>query len=65
MPATIEELPDMNVCVHVGMPRPPTGPLTAAETADAEELPQKTLAKDNERIEREQKEASDRRNHEV
>jgi hypothetical protein len=40
--------------------RPPTGPLTTAETTDAEELRQQTLAKDNERIEREQKERGDR-----
>jgi hypothetical protein len=42
--------------------RPPTGPLTTAETTDAEELRQETLAKDKERLEREQKDASD---HEV
>ena len=41
--------------------RPPTGPLTTAETTDAEELREETLAKDNERIEREQEQASDRR----
>ncbi len=45
--------------------RPPTGPLTTTETTDAEELRQETLAKDNERIEREQEEASDRRDREV
>lgn len=37
--------------------RPPTGPLTTAETADAEELRQETLAKDNARPKREQEEA--------
>jgi hypothetical protein len=36
--------------------RPPTGPLTTTEAADAEELRQETLATDNERIEGEQKE---------
>jgi hypothetical protein len=45
--------------------RPPTGPLTTAETTDAEEMRQETLAKDNERIKREQEEASDRRDREV
>jgi hypothetical protein len=45
--------------------RPPTGPLTTAETTDAEELRQETLAKENERSEREQEEASDRRDREV
>lgn len=45
--------------------RPPTGPLTTAETADAEELRQETLAKDAERIERGQEEASDGRDHEA
>ena len=38
--------------------RPPTGPLTTSETADAEELRQETVAKDDERIEREQEAAS-------
>jgi hypothetical protein len=38
--------------------RPPTGPLTTAEKATAEELRQETLLKDNERIEREQREAT-------
>jgi hypothetical protein len=37
--------------------RPPTGPLTTSEATDAEELRQETLAKDDERIEREQEEA--------
>jgi hypothetical protein len=37
--------------------RPPTGPLTTSEAADAEELRQETLAKSDERIEREQEEA--------
>jgi hypothetical protein len=36
---------------------PPTGPLTTSETADAEELRQETLAKDDERTKREQREA--------
>ncbi len=38
--------------------RPPTGPLTTSETADAEELRQETVAKDDERIELEQEAAS-------
>jgi hypothetical protein len=38
--------------------RPPTGPLTTSETADAEELRQETVAKNDERIEREQEAAS-------
>ena len=42
--------------------RPPTGPLTTAETTEAEDLRRETLAKDEKRIEREQEEAS---NHEV
>jgi len=37
--------------------RPPTGPLTTSEAADAEELQQEMLAKDEERIERAQEEA--------
>jgi hypothetical protein len=37
--------------------RPPTGPLTTSEAADAEELRQETLAKNDERIEHEQEEA--------
>jgi hypothetical protein len=45
--------------------RPPTGPLTTAETTDAEELRQETLAADEKRIEREQEEASDRPDREV
>jgi len=45
--------------------RRPTGPLTTAETADAEEVREETLAKDNEQIERAQEEASDRRDREV
>lgn len=45
--------------------RPPTGPLTTAETADAEELRQETLAKDTARIEREQEGANDSRDHEA
>lgn len=39
---------------------PPTGPLTTVEQTDADELREQTLAKDNERIAREQKE-KDRR----
>jgi hypothetical protein len=37
--------------------RPPTGPLTTSEATEAEELRRETQAKDDERIEREQKEA--------
>jgi hypothetical protein len=37
--------------------RAPTGPLTTSEAADAEELRQETLAKNDKRIEREQEEA--------
>jgi len=40
--------------------RPPTGPLTTAEAADAEALRQETRAKDRKRIEREQEEESER-----
>jgi hypothetical protein len=40
-------------CSH----RPPTGPLTSSQAADAEELRQETLAKNDERIEREHEEA--------
>jgi hypothetical protein len=36
--------------------RPPTGPLTTAETTTAEELRQETLVKDTERGERKQEE---------
>ena len=43
-----------------GKRRPPIGPLTTAETIDAEELRQETLAKDKKRIAREQEDASDR-----
>jgi hypothetical protein len=39
--------------------------LTTAEQTDADELRQETLAKDNERIEREQEEGGDRRDREV
>jgi hypothetical protein len=39
--------------------RPPTGPLTTSEAADAEELRQETLAKDDELIEREREEAGE------
>jgi hypothetical protein len=45
--------------------RPPTGPLTTAETTDAEELRQETLANDKKRIEREQQEASERPDHDI
>jgi hypothetical protein len=38
--------------------RPPTGPLTTAETTAAEELRQETLVKDSERTERKQGERS-------
>jgi exonuclease I len=38
--------------------RPPTGPLTTAETTTAEELRQETLVKDTERGERKQAERS-------
>lgn len=55
--ALLERLP--------GGHRPPTGPLTTAEQTDADELRQETLVKDNERIEREQKEVGDRRDREV
>jgi hypothetical protein len=41
----------------LGGRRPPTGPLTTSEATDAEELRQETLAKDYERIEREQEQA--------
>lgn len=37
--------------------RPPTGPLTTAEAADAEELRQENLAKENDQIEPEEAEA--------
>jgi hypothetical protein len=36
---------------------PPTGPLTTSEATDAEELRQETLAKDDERMKRERREA--------
>jgi hypothetical protein len=36
--------------------RPPTGPLTTSEAAEADELRQKSLGKDDERIEREHEE---------
>jgi hypothetical protein len=44
---------------------PPTGPLTTAETADAEELRLEKLTRDDERIERDQEERSDRRDRKV
>jgi hypothetical protein len=37
--------------------RPPTGPLTTAETTEAEDLRLETLAKDEKRIQREQEES--------
>ena len=43
-----------------GRRRPPIGPLTTEETVTADELRQETLAKDAERIERDEKDASDR-----
>lgn len=48
-----------------GKRRPPTGPLTTEETVTADELRQETLAKDAERIERAEKDASDRGDREV
>jgi hypothetical protein len=45
--------------------RPPTGPLTTTEATDAEELRHETLAKDKQRIEHEQDEASSGRDGEV
>jgi hypothetical protein len=48
-----------------GKRRPPTGPLTTEETVTADELRQVTLAKDAERIERDEKGASDRGDREV
>lgn len=43
--------------LHPGR-RPPTGPLTTAEASDAEELRKQTQAKDDERVEREQRNPS-------
>jgi len=40
--------------------RPPTGPLTTTEAADAEDLRQENAAKDEERIAREQSEAAEK-----
>jgi hypothetical protein len=37
--------------------RPPSGPLTTSEATDAEELRQETLAKDDEQLKREQRDA--------
>jgi hypothetical protein len=37
--------------------RPPTGPLTTAEAAEAEDLREKSLAEDDERTEHEREEA--------
>jgi hypothetical protein len=45
--------------------RPPTGPLTTAEQADADALRQETLLRENEGIEREQGKTRDRRDREV
>ena len=42
--------------------RPPTGPLTTSEAADAEELRQETPAKDDNLAERKQKEAGQESN---
>jgi hypothetical protein len=44
-----------------GRHRPPTGPLTTQEETEAEELRQETLAKDNERADREQERRDVRR----
>jgi hypothetical protein len=43
-----------------GADRPPTGPLTTKEAADAEELRQKTAPKNDETAGHEQKDARDR-----
>jgi hypothetical protein len=44
---------------HLGVRRrPPTGPLTTAETSAAEELHQETVVKDSERTERKQEKKS-------
>jgi hypothetical protein len=40
--------------------RPPTGPMTTDETAEADELRRETLAEDTERIKREQEERDHR-----
>jgi hypothetical protein len=40
-----------------GWRRPPSGPLTTSEATEAEHLRRETQAKDDERIERERKEA--------
>jgi len=45
--------------------RPPTGPLTTTEAADAEELRQETLGKDKERSEHGQDEAGNGRDREA
>ena len=42
--------------------RPPTGPLTTSEAARAEELRQKSLAEDDDRVEREDEEAGQESN---
>jgi hypothetical protein len=41
----------------VGGHRPPTGPLTTSEAAEAEELRQETLARDRDQIKHERAEA--------
>ena len=41
--------------------RPPTGPLTIEEKADAEELEQETLAKDSAKVDEEPEGGDDRR----
>lgn len=43
----------------LGGRRPPTGPLTTQEAADAEELRQKTLPSDDEASRHEQKDSGD------
>ena len=55
--ALLERLP--------GGHRPPVGPLTIEEETEAEELRQEKLAKDGERIERENEQRDDHRDDEV
>ena len=45
----------------LGGRRPPTGPLTTQEAADAEELRQKTLPREDEASRHEPKDAGDRK----
>jgi hypothetical protein len=45
--------------------RPPTGPLTTDEQSDADELREKTLTEDSERLDREQEEHRDPPDREV